>query len=96
MKDKRVKIMAAVMAAALALGSFAGCGSPKIKKVSGSESLFVRKVDNMTDGFILGMDVSSVLAEEASGVKYFGYDIAEQNTPEQDIFLTLAQSGINY
>ncbi len=41
--------------------------------------------------FILGMDCSSVIAEEASGVKYYGFD-----GKEQDVFKTLAESGINY
>ena len=83
--------MALVTAAALLLGLLAGCGSAKIDKVTGSESLFVRKVEDLPEDFIMGMDLSSVLAEEASGVKYYGYD-----GKEQDIFLTLAQSGINY
>ncbi len=83
--------MAAALAAVLSLGVFAGCGAAKVEKVRGSDSLFVRKVEGLPEDFILGMDVSSVLAEEASGVKYYGYD-----GKEQDIFLTLAQSGLNY
>ena len=89
---KAKKIMAAATAAVLLLSILSGCGAAKVDKVSGSSYLYVRKVENISDDFILGMDVSSVLAEEASGVRYFGYD----NTTEQDIFLTLAQSGINY
>ena len=33
-------------------------------------SLFVKKVDNLPEDFIFGLDASSVLAEEASGVVY--------------------------
>ena len=88
--------MALVTAAALLLGLLAGCGAQKIDKVTGSSFLYVRKVENLPEDFIMGMDVSSVLAEEASGVKYYGYDGKEQEIKEQDIFLTLAQSGINY
>ena len=95
---KRVKkIMSIITVSALMLGSLAACGNgggssaSGISKVTGSDSLYVRKIENLTDDFIMGMDVSSVLAEEASGVKYYGYD-----GKEQDIFLTLAQSGINY
>ncbi len=33
-------------------------------------SLYVKKVENLPEDFIFGMDISSVLAEEASGVKY--------------------------
>ena len=57
-----------------------------------SEGAYVRKVDNLTDdNFIMGMDISSVLAEEASGVKYYDY---EGN--EADVFKVLSDSGINY
>ncbi|MBO4562240.1 MAG: glycosyl hydrolase 53 family protein [Clostridia bacterium] len=58
-------------------------------KIEGS-SLFVKKVENMADDFILGMDASAVIAEENSGVKYYDF---EGN--EQDVFVTLAQSGVN-
>lgn len=60
------------------------------KKIEGS-SLYVKKVDNIPDNFIFGMDASSVLAEEASGVKYYDF-----NGNEQDVFKTLAESGVNY
>ena len=53
-------------------------------------SLYVRRVENMPEDFILGMDISSVLAEEASGVKYFGFD-----GKETDLFRILADSGVN-
>lgn len=53
--------------------------------------IFVAPVPDLPDDFIRGMDASSVLAEENSGVAYYNY---EGN--EQDVFMTLAQSGINY
>ena len=56
-----------------------------------SNSLFVRKVDNIGDDFIMGMDASSVIAQEASGVKYYDY-----NGEEEDVFKVLSDSGINY
>lgn len=56
-----------------------------------SDSLFVRKVENLSDDFILGMDASCVPALEASGVKYYGFDGSEQ-----DVFQILAENGINY
>ena len=37
------------------------------------------------------MDVSAVLALENSGVKYYNFD-----GEEQDVFMTLAQAGVNY
>ena len=85
------KIMCIALSAALLCGIFTGCGAAKVEKVKGSDSLYVRKIEGLPEDFIMGMDVSSVLSEEASGVKYFGYD-----GKEQDLLLTLAQSGINY
>lgn len=70
------------------------CGAEKsvipTGKIEGS-SLFVKKVENLPDDFILGMDVSSVLAEEKSGVKYYGFD-----GKERDVLKTLAENGVNY
>ena len=88
---KAKKIMAAAMSAVLLLSILSGCGAAKVEKVKGSDDLYVRKVEGLADDFIMGMDLSSVLAEEASGVKYYGYD-----GKEQDIFLTLAQSGVTH
>ena len=56
-----------------------------------SDTLYVKKVENLTDDFIMGMDASSVIALEQSGVKYYDYD-----SKEEDVFKILAQSGINY
>ncbi|MBQ8653737.1 MAG: glycosyl hydrolase 53 family protein [Clostridia bacterium] len=53
--------------------------------------LYVEAVENLPEDFILGMDVSSVLALEASGVKYYDH---EGN--ESDLFAILAANGINY
>ncbi len=56
-----------------------------------SESLYVKKVENLPEDFIFGMDVSSVLAQEASGVKYYDFD-----GNEADLFRILSDNGINY
>ena len=59
---------------------------------SGEEqsSIFVQKIDGISSDYIRGMDVSSLLAEEASGVKY--YDAAGNET---DLMKILADSGVN-
>ena len=57
----------------------------------GKSSLYVKKVENLPEDFIFGMDVSSVTAEEASGVKYYDFD-----GNETDLFRLLAENGINY
>ena len=36
-------------------------------------TLYVKKVENLPEDFIFGMDVSSVIAEENSGVKYYDF-----------------------
>lgn len=53
--------------------------------------IHVEPVADISDDFICGMDASSVLAEENSGVTYYNYE-----GEEQDVFMTLAQSGVNY
>ncbi len=79
---KTIKYCMIFLAAVLLLGAVPGMAE--------EEALFVRRVDNLPEGFFLGMEVSSVLAEEASGVKY--YD-AEGN--ERDLFSLLAENGVN-
>ena len=68
----------------LCLLPFSACAEPA------ENTLYVRKVENLPEDFIFGMDVSSVLAEEASGVKYYNFD-----GKETDLFRLLADNGIN-
>ncbi|MCM1385723.1 MAG: glycosyl hydrolase 53 family protein [Bacillus sp. (in: Bacteria)] len=53
--------------------------------------IYLEPIADISDDFIRGMDASAVLVEENSGVKYYNYD-----GEEQDVFKTLAQSGVNY
>ena len=53
--------------------------------------IFVQPIADIADDFIRGMDASAVLSVENSGAVYYGYD-----GKEQDVFETLAQSGVNY
>lgn len=54
-------------------------------------AIYVEPVDSISDDFYRGMDASAVLALENSGVKYYNFD-----GEEQDVFMTLAQAGVNY
>ena len=72
-----------LMALSLCLPAFAAAEG-------GADTLYVKKVENLPEDFIFGMDVSSVLAEEASGVKYYDFD-----GNEADLFQILADNGIN-
>ncbi len=86
------KLLIAGLLAALTLFS-AGCAGQKsvipTEKIEGS-TLYVKKVENLPYDFIMGMDASSVIAEEQSGVKYYDFD-----GNEQDVFKTLAENGVN-
>lgn len=53
--------------------------------------IYIEPIPDISDDFIRGMDASSVLSLENSGVTYYNYD-----GKEQDVFMTLAQSGVNY
>src|SRR5699024_2800642 len=53
--------------------------------------IFVDRVDGLSEDFIKGVDISSILALEKSGVKFYG-----ENGEEQDIFQTLSDAGVNY
>ncbi len=90
MYKNTIRFLCLALILALAL---TGCGTKAYipeEKIEGSD-LYVEKVANLAEDFILGMDASSVLAEEASGVVYYNYD-----GEAQDVFQTLAESGINY
>ena len=63
---------------------------PNIVTLS-SDSLYVKKVENLPDDFIMGMDASAVPSLEASGVKYYDYDGSEK-----DVYEILSQNGVNY
>ncbi len=99
---KTKKFLTLLLSFGLAASVFSGCQqkdpTEKIEvenviptqKIEGSD-LYVKKVENLPEDFILGMDASSVLANEASGVKYYNFD-----GQEQDVFKTLAENGVNY
>lgn len=53
--------------------------------------VYVEPIENLPEDFIRGVDISSILAEEESGVVYYNED-----GEERDIFETLAENGVNY
>ncbi len=61
------------------------------QSVKGDPGIWVQKVEDLPSDFIMGVDVSSVLSLEKSGVKFYGFD-----GKEQDIFKTLHEAGVNY
>ena len=77
------KLFAAFMAGACVL-SLASCETSKKIDVEpqevnvSSNTLYVKKVNNLKDDFIFGMDSSQVISLENSGVKYYDFDGKEQ------------------
>ncbi len=53
--------------------------------------IYLEPIPDIPDDFIRGMDASSVLVNEKSGAVYYNYE-----GEVQDVFMTLAQSGVNY
>ena len=95
MKNRTLQRILSTLLVCCMIASFlAGCGNSKVyiptKKLEGSE-LYVEKVDGLGEDFIMGMDASCVPSLEKSGVKYYNFD-----GKEQDVFQTLAESGVNY
>ena len=55
-----------------------------------ASDLYVRKAEDLPEDFFLGMDVSSVLSLEASGVRY-----RDTDGTEKDLFALLSENGVN-
>lgn len=94
---KRIGNLWALLLAVSILATGLACGgttdwkpNPKETAVS-SETLFVEKVENLSEDFILGMDASCVPALENSGVQYYDHD-----GTERDVYEILRDNGINY
>ena len=56
--------------------------------------LYVQKVENLSEDFIMGVDVSSYLSIKNSGAKY--YDFNGSELTDQGFFDLLAESGVKY
>ena len=87
-KSTRSLLLAAGLAASLLLAACAPA-TPAVKVTS--DTLYVEKVEDLPQDFILGMDASCVPALERSGVKYYDHD-----GTEKDVYRILSENGINY
>ena len=91
---KLFSIFAVLCALCLLLSS---CGKSKdwrpnkMKTNVTSDTLFVARVENISEDFILGMDASCVPSLEAGGVRYYDH---EGN--EKDVYEILSENGVNY
>lgn len=86
------KLIPLAAAAIMLCTACAGKGDKQtsVKISDAPAGIFVEKVENLPDDFILGCDVSSVIAQEKSGVVYYN-----DEGKEQDLLLTLAENGVN-
>ncbi len=73
------------------IGEIAVIEKETVTVSASSDSLYVSKIADLSNDFIMGMDASSVPSLEAGGVKYYDYD-----GTENDVYKVLAQNGINY
>lgn len=92
------KALVLVLLTLVAVSALASCAGqegdwrPNVMDLDvSSDSLYVAKVENLPEDFIMGMDASCVPSLEASGVKYYDFDGAER-----DVYEILAENGINY
>lgn len=100
-RKNRKEICALCIGACLCAFLLTGCGKEEadtendfsVILSTGPEDsdVYIEAIPDISDDFIRGMDASSVLVEENSGVVYYNFD-----GEEQDVFRTLAESGVNY
>ena len=96
----RKRLFSALLCTAMLAECLVGCGNkndsssnyqPVLPTAKEAAEIYVEPIEGLAEDFIKGMDVSSVLAEEASGVVY-----RNENGEEEDLFKVLADAGINY
>ncbi|WP_121610958.1 glycosyl hydrolase 53 family protein [Mesobacillus foraminis] len=67
-----------------------GGGDAEVPEPVASD-IFVKRVAGMDEDFIKGVDVSSIISLEDSGVKFYS-----ETGKKQDIFKSLKEAGVNY
>lgn len=89
------KIISLLLSAAIISGIMTSCQPNNSKPTEQTSSVepakLVESVDGLAEDFIKGMDISSIIAQEQSGVVYYNED-----GQVQDIFRILADAGVNY
>lgn len=94
--DENIEVIADEPAGTVTAGTSGAAGTmvpykPMLPSEKEEAEIFVEPISGLTQDFIKGMDLSSIIAQEDSGVVYYG-----ENGMEQDIFRTLADAGVNY
>lgn len=101
MKRKLQKYIALIMA--VSMNVLTACGSTEetenvtevityeLPTEAEEAEVYVEPIENLSEDFVRGVDISSILVEEESGVVYYN-----EAGEKQDIFQTLAENGVNY
>ncbi len=89
----RLKLFAMITSLCIIFSLITGCEAEKLISVSDNTSSepLVQPIEGLASDFIKGMDISSIISQEKSGVVYYNSFGQPQN-----IFVTLAEAGINY
>lgn len=85
---KQKWLMATILGGVVTLGML---GFATNKTYAQEADFYVRKVEALTPDFIKGVDVSTLIAQENSGVHYF-----DTKGNQQDIFDIFKANGVNY
>lgn len=91
-RTRRVAGLAAIAAVSTVLGSFAGAATASAAPTDApvDAGVFVDRIDGLSPDFIKGVDVSSILSLEESGVVF-----RDADGQQADIFEVLADEGVN-
>lgn len=84
-------LMLLVFPLLLSMGACAAPSDQPQREETTSDTLMVQPISDLPEDFILGMDISSVLSEEESGVKYYDFE-----GRETDVFQLLRDCGITH
>lgn len=87
---RKIGLSAVVLMASLLTASISSSAETTSSRPV-SADIFVEKVKNLKSDFINGVDISSIVSLEQSGVKFYS-----NSGKKQDIMKTLRQSGVNY
>ena len=70
------RLLSGLLIVGMAVGLLSGCGKYKPNLPTGREDaqIYVEPIEGLSEDFIKGVDISSVLAEEDSGVVYYDED----------------------
>ena len=91
MRRRSRQLLAAAAAALIAAQAM-----PALAEEAGpvDAGIFVEKIPDLAEDFITGVDVSSYIAQKASGVRYYDYEGEELD--DEGFFAFLADCGVNY